>query len=300
MDKWDDFNHELLSCDIVDFEEKVPIGVCIQCKRFGANETNKCSYCISGIIKCTKCKSFYTKPYELYCSGCNVALLYNGVNLTIKQILDLPDCPFKGIQINDHLEEIFNDFKTKTGIKYKLIKNVNEFKILLNQCKDKSSGEIFCILDGQRNFVFCSLPAKFADQLLDQCMQSNVDPHEYRYVHAIAPFIYDIWNFPSKNSVLDCYYREFGELNKCPSNIKDLYSLWGRCMNPFAINNLTNVDLCKCVCGETIELHDKKIKCSSCFGYIHKYCLTGKCPMCNADWLSESAKNKFFSGMCVI
>ena len=99
MSKFIDFECENLGNEVVDFEEKVPIGICIQCKHFGAGETDKCHYCIMGIIKCVKCHMFYVNPGDTHCSGCKTALLYCDVELSIQQIIDLPECPFKGIQI---------------------------------------------------------------------------------------------------------------------------------------------------------------------------------------------------------
>lgn len=277
---------EVVNDMCVEFEDKIPDGMCLECKEFNIVKDNKCTFCVNGIIKCIKCKEYYCKPNKTYCSECEIVLQYNGLELTIKQVLDLPTSTFKGIQIENHLEEIFNYFKTANGIKNKLIKNINEFKILLNSCKDKSSGEIFCILDGQRDFSSCMLPAKYAVQLLDQSIQNAVTD-SYKYIHAIAPFIYDIWNFPGKYSVLDCYYRDFGDLNKCPNDLKYLCQLWGRCIRPMAVSNLNSVYLCDCKCGEPIELHDNKVRCSSCLKYSHKSCADNKCPICHSKLLGN-------------
>jgi len=278
-------NDNNISNSYVEFEDMIIDGMCVQCKEYKAVINDKCSYCAAGIIKCIKCKEYYCKPNKIYCSECEVMLQYDGLELTLQQIIDLPVSKFKSIQINDHLEEIFKYFKTSTGIENKLIKNVNEFKIILNNCKDKSSGELFCILDGQRDFFPCMLPAKYAVQLLDQCTQNVTD--SWRYIHAIPPFIYDVWNFPDKYSVLDCYYRDFGDLNKCPNDTKALYQLWLRCIRPMALSNLTNVVLCNCKCGLSILLHEDKVRCSSCFKYSHKYCAVNKCSTCHGKLLGN-------------
>lgn len=313
MDQFSDFNIEFESNDIelVDFgdeiKDNISIDLCIICKKCNVEKDNKCLECLIELNKCKTCKIFCPMPNELYCSECKSVVQYEGINLTINQILDLPSTTFKSQQMNKHLEEIFDHYKMTNNLKQKLIKNVNEFKILLNQCKNKSPGEVFCILDGQRDFPVCSLLAKHADQLLNDCMAPVSESHKYRYVHAIAPFIYDIWNTTCTSGVLLCYYKDFGSLTSCPNNHKTLFGLWERNINSNFTYDLNDVDICNCiVCNKSIQLQSKKVRCKSCYGYVHKGCvilygggvIRAHCPSCNVEWAKDETQHGF-DGMII-
>ena len=260
-------------------------GKCITCHEYKAQKEGKCSYCVKGIKKCNECKLYWAPVGKPYCSECEPIVQYFGIELTLDQIIKLPNCAFKSKKMNEHLTELFELFKTKKGIKNVITSN----PILLNLCKDKSPGEVFCTLDGQRGFMPCMLPANFADKLLDQCLATVSSDKQYKYIHAIAPFIFDVWNMPQKHGVLECYYKDTGSLEKCPNKLEDLHDLWNRSIKAYFISDLDDVNVCDCVvCADPIKLKTRKFRCKACYGNIHYECIkalvTGECPYCDVKW----------------
>lgn len=219
-----EFNCETNEEVIVDFTQN--LSMCHKCDKYYIYQDNLCSYCLKGIKMCKKCKEYYAPINELFCSECKPEIQFDGMELTIDQILNLPISKFKGNMMSKNIELIFDFYKNQRNRKHKLLKNVNEFNILLNLCKGKSSGEIYCILDGYRDFNQVLLLAKFADQLLGQCLENIDSEKQYMYVHAIAPFIFDVWNTSRLHHVLECYYKDLGSLTTCPNSEKTLFELW--------------------------------------------------------------------------
>lgn len=41
--------------------------------------------------------------------------------------------------------------------------------------------------------------------------------NEYKIIHAICPYVLDIWNVVYNHRILLCYYKYFGELTKSPN-----------------------------------------------------------------------------------
>jgi hypothetical protein len=250
--------------------------------------------------KCIKCGSYFSQSSEYHCSDCLISIKleakYETEILTIDDIIALPKCTFKKNKIINQLEIIFDDYKKKKNIKAKLIKNINEFKILENLCKDKSTGEVFAILDGHRDFPRCMLLAKYADKLLATCMNDmKIENKKYQYIHVIAPFIFDVWNMSSKHNVLLCYYLEFGQLTECPDNINTIYELWNRAVFTQFYNEMTEIKLCKCIyCYTDILSNYIKIKCKKCWNYIHIDCFnhrtTNMCKYCSNEWTNIDLK----------
>jgi len=246
--------------------------------------------------KCLECKTYFAQCDKNYCSDCEFGVLYHGIDLSIEQIINLPKCSFKSKQINEHLEEIYDVYKIKKGLQNKLIKNINLFKTILNICKGKTPQEIFTILDGQTDYCCaCLLPYKYADQLLEQSLENcpkELENNKYKYVHAIAPFYFDVWNSQYKDSVFECYYKNLGQLTRCPTEISHLYELWNRCVYLSHKVDLNGAELCNCkVCNKIVKIEQYKIRCKSCYNYFHTNCVDTtinsrctKCPMCSAKW----------------
>lgn len=277
--------------DTIEFDDDTEVSfvdidiMCKTCHELCAHKDGKCSYCLKGNKKCNECKLYWAPKDKLYCSECEPIVQYLGIELTVEQIVKLPNSGFKGKKMNEHLNELFALFKAEKCIKNIITSN----PILLNLCKDKSPGEVFCTLDGQRGFIPCMLPATFADKLLDQCIETVSSDKQYKYIHAIAPFILDVWNMPQKHGVLECYYKDTGSLRKCPNNLEELHSLWKRSIGAYFIHDLDDVIVCDCVvCADPIKLKTKKFRCKACYGNIHYECIkaiaTGECPYCDAKW----------------
>jgi hypothetical protein len=269
--------------DIIDDDK------CVACKEYYIVRDNKCSYCINNINKCILCKLYYAPKNGYHCSECSLILKYIGKELTVKEIIDLPDSSFKSKKMDENLEALFNLYKLKNSIQNSLIKNQNLFESLLKSCKGKHSGEVFCILDGQKDSKPVMLYANQAKQLLDQ-MYNSYDDESWKYIHAIAPFIFDVWNILPDYNILECYYKDLGSLTECPKSLDDLHKLWDRPHDRIFTYNLTNCNMDDCkICKSNIRLHDKNlIKCKYCHSHIHLHCgaieVATYCQYCGEKW----------------
>lgn len=256
-----------------------------------------CSTC--SLIKCIMCTNYYALPNQEYCAECILHKSYANKTWTIKEILDLPTSSFKGSKMNEHLEEIFEYFRLGSGMRNKLLKN----KQLLELCKNKTSGQIVCILDGQTNFPPVLLPANYADLLLSQVLADN-QANQYKYIHAICPFVYDLWNIKTNNNVLKCYHTHFGELIKCPNSFTELTDLWSRSIRQYLIEGVSNETLSYCShCNVDVMLQSKnKLKCKSCYKYYHYFCFNyfTKCPNCDSAWNINKISDYDYSTVWIV
>jgi len=232
--------------------------------------------------KCVKCQIYYSLPHKNHCSECESLLPYDNIELTIEEILELPSGALKSLQMNKNLEFIYQLFAKTNNIKNKLVKNINQFKILKNICNNVTAEEVFCILDGNRGFSPCLLPANYADELLEQCFTNNSQFPKHKYIHAIAPFIFDIWNVSNKYSTLNCYYKDIDFPKKCPNDIDKLFKIWRKCIDPPFITDFEDTFLCECpICDNDISLKSQKVKCTICHSYFHLDCIDEKYFYCS-------------------
>lgn len=82
-----------------------------------------------------------------------------------------------------------------------------------------------------RGFLFWAheaddLIAHFYNRFGKEGTQSN------RLMHAIGPYMYDVWNCRCSDSNFLCYYKDFGDLTRIPTRTKDLFKLWDTCNDP--------------------------------------------------------------------
>lgn len=265
----------------LDFKKK---GMCKKCQKYASNKNydDMCSYCYNNILLCQKCNDNFAPKNEQYCSGCKVEVTYSGLDLSVDDILKLPDCKFKGVKMNEKIYEIFDRYCAEKKIKHQFLASENHFKLLLNLCKNQSSGEIFCILDGHRDLPPTVLYAHQADKLLEQIFSENDDKETWRYVHAVARFVFDVWNMKCKDGVFMCYWQDFGELRSCPSSYNKLKDLWNRIQSNylFQVDNAL-VDACK-VCENDMKLSEQLLRCKYCYKCCHLVCFrTDRCPSCH-------------------
>ena len=86
----------------------------------------------------------------------------------------------------------------------------------------------------------------------------------------------------SKHSVLDCYYRDFGNFKTCPNSSEHLFATWERCINSYFSYDLSQTKIKDCNrCTNGIYLRDKKVRCKTCLTYMHLTCLPINCPHCS-------------------
>jgi len=280
-----------LECDFSNIDIK-----CIECNELYPMENSSyCSVC-STIQKpvCVICKEYFPVDGKIYCVDCEMHKYFEGKTWTALEIIALPTSSFKSTKLNDNLEIVFEQYKKGTGLKTKVLKNEGMFKQLLLLGKGKSSGEIFRILDGQTDFPPVLLLAKYADQLLSQMFADNNDKDHWKYVHAICPFVFDLWNIKTNNMVLKCYHTHFGELVRCPGNVVELFRLWNRSMNHYMVEGVNDVKLSECdVCGDEVMLKSKnKLKCKSCYKYSHYGCIDDSYKFCGHCGVAVTIKKK--------
>jgi hypothetical protein len=143
----------------------------------------------------------------------------------ISDIFDMI-CIDKHKYIEDNLYVIFKDFTTKCGLTYNVLNSEAEYTLLCQLCKHKSPEQIKRILNGKGEIEPTVLKAQYADKFVNYICRYVSGNDQYKYIHAIAPFIYDVWNSKLTNTVFLCYYKQFGDLVKCPTSSYELYSLW--------------------------------------------------------------------------
>lgn len=238
---------------------------------------------------CIQCNHSNYSTHTKLCSICSNIELYNNKKEVICKlscndmihILLHDNKIFSGMVRIDikKMYELFNEIWNK---EYKFL-TINKLNILSNLVKEKNSGEIYAILQGYICDWFPTiLMANEADTLLNTIAEykfNGNNNHEsmYKYVHAICPFVCDIWNIKNQNSVLLCYYTNFGEMS-CPSTLKSLFSLWTRIINYMSLANLDVCAMSVCsFCKKNVMLQQEIIICSSCSQIHHKNC---KC-LCN-------------------
>ena len=209
-----------------------------ECQEFYIIKDNKCSKCLNGEYKCIRCKEYFTTEKHSKCTNCKLYDEYDVDKMTLVDVINLPDSIFKSELMTANLAELYNSCKNIRNYRHKLLVNNTEFNLLKHLCSGKYSGEIFAILDGKANFPAVILPASFANQLLDEIVKG---PDErWRYEHAIASFVLDIWNIQD-GQILACYYKNTGTLVRCPNDIGTLIGLWNRLIeNSFSRNSLIN------------------------------------------------------------
>mgnify|MGYP001352881531 CR=1 FL=1 len=183
---------------------------------------------------------------------------------------------------------MFEFFKKLYRARNKLVKMRSMFYNLLVMCREKSSAEIYAILAGYRDTEPIFLTSRHARALL-LAISEDDGSINYKYVHAIAPFVYDIWNLSNVDSVLDCYYRDFGKLTECPSTHQKFFSIWSK-QNNFNNDAIDVLGKC-CICLNEMQLHTIPLfMCLACRQIFHYDCyeksketIGSKCPICRAQ-----------------
>src|SRR5438876_392855 len=89
---------------------------------------------------------------------------------------------------------------------------------------------------------YCIKCNNFSEQLVNQSYQGININDKYRYIHAIAPFIFDVWNMSNNHNELTCYYKDMGDLKTCPKSLAELCNLWDRAFfSTFTFQSVSNV-----------------------------------------------------------
>lgn len=174
--------------------------------------------------KCVRC-SAKTTSNATYCKTCKLEIDSKTNEINLADIYDLPNSEAKSRLMDANIHKIFDIWQTTFNKKYTIINSSNKYEILKNVCRNASPSEITKHINGLFG-VPCKIMAKYADSLFREIVDSKPDSVQYHYIHAIAPYILDVWNSSYNHGVFLCYYKDFGDLNRCPMDVDRIYSLW--------------------------------------------------------------------------
>ena len=112
-----DNNNLSLVTKLVNFDENKD--KCMICKNYYIFKNNLCSYCFNGKFHCEKCNGYFT--LKKLCKECELEKKYQNKIMSLDEILNLPQTNFKGIKMEEKIEEIFELYLQKTKSSFKCI-----------------------------------------------------------------------------------------------------------------------------------------------------------------------------------
>lgn len=145
--------------------------------------------------------------------------------LTLDEIFALPYSENKRKLIDNNLHKILEIYAQRKNLSCIIINSENKYNVIKNVCINKTPAQIIKNI----KTIFGKIPfirANFADKLFANIVSIQPYSEQYKYIHAIAPFILDPWNCQYKDSVFLCYYKYGGELDKCPLIMEKIISIW--------------------------------------------------------------------------
>jgi hypothetical protein len=173
---------------------------------------------------CKDCHNFYgTTDKQDLCSACYFLSVFHRTHpgpLTLTYLIENPQiqCPGSRELIQHNIPLLWRirgnfdpqqDFPSP--VRFKIL------MVLARQCKSsKQLSQLF--IEPNHGVMFLSSQAQ---ELLDYFINGK-SHDEYEYVHVIAPRVIDPWALRSDHGVLDCYYRDFGEMTT-PSSLAKLW-----------------------------------------------------------------------------
>jgi hypothetical protein len=181
-------------------------------------------------MSCCVCSIFFANNgLENKCSVCYKRGLTRIINPTIKDLIKHNDNIIPSRVYEDNLKELFKGYASKKlNNNYILINTDTKYKTL-RKIADQyihNSNSLNDFMAGKCEYPLVFFTAKYADMLLVDLEKIIPKKVFYVYVHLIANHTIDIWNIESKNSVLLCYHKDFGDLVECPNNYQVLKCHW--------------------------------------------------------------------------
>lgn len=165
------------------------------------------------------------------CSVCFKKEQANRTEITLDDLITCNDDTISSEIYEANLKKLFKHYASKklkdnyilidTPTKYKTFRNVLEPYI-----KNYASFRKF--MCGKREYPVIFLTSKYADLLLLDLEKLILKNYLFGYVHQIANRTIDVWNVESKNGVLLCYHKDFGDFVTCPNNYEKLKELWNK------------------------------------------------------------------------
>lgn len=184
------------------------MSMCIDCTVFYANDdcNDKCSMC-------------FKKDQPIV------------TNMTLDELLAHNGNTMSGAIYESNLKKLFKHYaseKLKNG--YILINTLSKYQTFRNIVDPyiKPYGDFRSFMFGNNEYPVVLLTAKYADMLLLDLEKIISHSSFFAYVHQIANRTIDIWNIESKNNVLLCYHKNFGDFVECPNNYAELETLWNK------------------------------------------------------------------------
>jgi len=203
---------------------------CVICNIYYSNEDcdNKCSECSGKELntQCMICKINKSIPgYNFRCANCYAEYK---VEISKKKT----QSEHYETNLNDYFKYYMIEHEKKN--KYILIDKQSKYEIFKSIVKKYcDSGEnLRKFMLGTYEFPIVFMKANFSDKLLDYLLRRTKITNQYfgNYVHVVTQFTIDIWNMVPKEDIgiIDCYYRNFGELTECPSTLEEIIVLWNK------------------------------------------------------------------------
>lgn len=234
-----------------------------------------------------------------------------------------PPPPPKAELSEDKMSTYWFNFVQLTRLPYRTLDSDSKLKMLVNICQDLTPQQVYWTLHGLMpdKWPFpVVLWAHEADALFLalQAKRKNPDqPLNYQYVHAICGFILDIWNVKFESSVMDCYWRDMGELTSIPGTLEKLVGLWTILNKPMRGSGLapglpdpSNLDKKTCqsciLCEGPLLAHPPKqqlgkafVRCKTCETTVHVSCVASShpsCSGCNKSLITEMDNFQIWRG----
>lgn len=182
----------------------------------------------------------------------------------------------------------------------------NKAKIFAQHCMNQTeSGSIVKLVMGiseELDYGLVAMRAKDINPFLEYRSLINSGKF-YQFIHAICPYVIDPWNLLATDSVINCYYRDFGDLATCPSTYSGLIKLFAGMFNyRISAFNASKVDLKPCdICHETVHSHQVFGFCMICRCVVHFSCMktwvqtkskpTFQCILCQTEFKNQNLMN---------
>jgi ribosomal protein S10 len=146
-------------------------------------------------------------------------------DMSIDTIFALPYSNEKRKIIDNNLSKLLNIYSDALGIPYVIVNSENKYTVLKNVSMNKTASQV----EYQMRTVFgkrVMIRATYADKLLSAIVDSKPEKEQYKYIHAIGPYILDPWNCTYSHGVFRCYYKDGNELTECPLTTKKIFTIW--------------------------------------------------------------------------
>lgn len=181
-------------------------------------------------MSCTMCHLYHiNENCEDKCSACFKGWACNW-NPSFEQLLTSEDATIPNSVYEMNVKILFRHYiKSKLGNNYVLIDSENKYEMFWKLCGARSYDYFKDFLVGKCDYPPVFFMSEYLDRLFGD-LESKVDSKIfYMYVHCAAVRVVNIWKSKSRNGVLLCYHKDFGDFVECPGSYKALVGRWRGC-----------------------------------------------------------------------